>query len=142
MKINNTILVNYDNVLGYFGKKKLPQKISYAITKDMIIISKELEAYRTSLQKIIDAYKDYQVKNESGEIENMPIGIPKVDKDHEVDYLSEVEDLLNIETDIELYYIEEEVFDYQDSERYDAMSAHDILTLQSVICKKDDEPTE
>lgn len=142
MKIKNIDIINYENVLEYFGDKKLPQKISYAITKNMFIISKELEPYRVSLQKIIDAYQDYQIKNSNGEIENMSIGIPKVDKEHETNYLSEVNDLINIETNIELYHIGEDVFDYQDSERYDAMSAQDIITLQSVLCKMNDKPTE
>lgn len=142
MKIKNIDIINYKNVLEYFGDKKLPQKISYAITRNMLIISKELEPYRVSLQKIIDAYQDYQIKNSNGEIENMSIGIPKVDKEHETNYLSEVNDLINIETNIELYYIDEDVFDYQDFERYDAMSAQDIITLQSVLCKMNDKPTE
>lgn len=138
MKIKNINLVVYDNTLANYGDKRLPQKISYAITKNMFIIAKELEPYRASLQKIIDAYKAYQVKNDNGEIENMNIGIPKVDSEHEHDYLSEINDLFEIETDIDLYYIDEKLFDYEDSERYDAMSAQDILNLRNVLCKSEE----
>lgn len=142
MKVKNINIINYDAILGRYVEKRLPQKISFAITKNLFIIAKELEPYRKSLQKIIDSYEDYQVKDDKGELVNLDIGIPKVDKEHEKDYFSEVEELLNIEVEIELYQIDADAFDYPDSERYDAMSAKDIVNLQSVLCKQDSEETE
>ena len=136
MKVRNIDLLNCNNVLNKYAEKHLPQKISFAITKNIITISKEIEPYKKSLSKVIEAYKDFFVKDDNGEIVTMSVGIPEVDTDHIDDYLKDVDDLLNIEIDVELYFIEDSAFDYEDSDRYDAMSAIDIMALQSVLCMK------
>lgn len=131
MKVNNFTLVNIMNNLKRFGEKKLPQKISYAIMKNIYIINKDIEIYEKSLQKIIDSYKDYFVKDEI--LEN---GLPKVDDEHMEDYITEINELLAFEVDIDLYYIDEDVFDYEDSDRYDSISAADLIQLRMIICKE------
>lgn len=136
MKVRNIDLINYNNILNGFAEKHLPQKIGFAITKNIITISKELEPYQKSLEKVIENYKDFFVKDENDEIVRLSVGIPEVDTDHMDDYIKDVDELLSVEIDVELYTIEEAVFDYEDSERYDAMSATDILALRSVLCEK------
>ena len=131
MKVNNFTLVNMMNNLKRFGEKKLPQKISYAIMKNIYIINKDIEIYEKSLQKIIDSYKDYFVKDEI--LEN---GLPKVDDEHMEDYITEINELLAFEVDIDLYYIDEDVFDYEDSDRYDSISAADLIQLRMILCKE------
>ena len=131
MKVNNFTLVNMMNNLKRFGEKKLPQKISYAIMKNIYIINKDIEIYEKSLQKIIDSYKDYFVKDEI--LEN---GLPKVDDEHMEDYITEINELLAFEVDIDLYYIDEDIFDYEDSDRYDSISAADLIQLRMIICKE------
>ena len=131
MKVNNFTLVNMMNNLKRFGEKKLPQKISYAIMKNIYIINKDSGIYEKSLQKIIDSYKDYFVKDEI--LEN---GLPKVDDEHMEDYITEINELLAFEVDIDLYYIDEDVFDYEDSDRYDSISAADLIQLRMIICKE------
>ena len=122
MKVNNFTLVNIMNNLKRFGEKKLPQKISYAIMKNIYIINKDIEIYEKSLQKIIDSYKDYFVKDEI--LEN---GLPKVDDEHMEDYITEINELLAFEVDIDLYYIDED---------YDSISAADLIQLRMIICKE------
>lgn len=138
MKINNKTLVTYDNVLAYYANKKLPQKISYAITKNMIFVSNQLEPYRKELNKIIESYKKYYVKDENGKPIDMEIGVPKVDDTHEDDYISEINELLDMEIEIDDFYnIKDDAFDYIDSDRYDALTASDIINLQSILCNND-----
>ena len=119
------------HILKNFSEKKLPQKISYAIMKNIYIINKDAEIYEDSLRKIIDSYKDYTIKDE--QLEN---GLPKVDDEHMEDYVSEINELLNFEVDIDLYYIDEDVFDYEDSARYDAVSASDLIQLRAILCEE------
>ena len=90
-----------------------------------------IEIYEKSLQKIIDSYKEYFVKDET--LEN---GLPKVDDEHMEDYITEINELLAFEVDIDLYYIDEDVFDYEDSDRYDSISAADLIQLRMIICKE------
>ena len=131
MKVNNFTLINMMHILKNFSEKKLPQKISYAIMKNIYIINKDAEIYEDSLRKIIDSYKDYTIKDE--QLEN---GLPKVDDEHMEDYVSEINELLNFEVDIDLYYIDEDVFDYDDSARYDAVSASDLIQLRAILCEE------
>lgn len=142
MKIKNIDLVQYDNALAQYANKKLPQRISYAITKNMIIVSKEIEAYRKSLEKIIDSYDEFIEKGNDGERVMLPIGVPKVDATHMTDYMNDINELLAIDVSIELYHISEEVFDYEDSDRYDALSAADIINLQKILCSEKSETVE
>lgn len=136
MKVNNINLINKRNVLNKYADKKLPQKIAYAITKNILIIEDALKAYEVNLEKIINSYEDYFIKNDNGENIELPIGIPKVDDEHVDNYIYEINQLLNIESDVDLYYIEESDFDYNESDRYDAVSAVDILSMRSVLCEK------
>ena len=131
MKVNNFTLVNMMNNLKRFGEKKLPQKIRKKKKKNIYIINKDIEIYEKSLQKIIDSYKDYFVKDEI--LEN---GLPKVDDEHMEDYITEINELLAFEVDIDLYYIDEDVSDYEDSDRYDSISAADLIQLRMIICKE------
>ena len=135
MKYKNIELVGFDNILSQYSEKKLPQKISYAITKNIMILGKELEAYQKTLAKIIESYDKFIIKNEKGENVILSIGIPKVDDEHIDEYLKDVDELLDIETEVEMYQVDDTVFDYDDSERFDAMSAKDIITLRSILCK-------
>ncbi len=138
MKIQNIFLINYDNILSQFSEKKLPQKISFAITKNLLLIAKELEPYQKSLSNIIKSYDEYIEKDDKGEQITLPIGVPKVDDKHINDYLKEIDELLQIEIDFDFYYIDDNVFDYDDNGKYDPMSAKDIIMLRDILCKGDD----
>ena len=135
MKIQNAILITYMNILGLYADKKLPQKICYAITKNILLIENELAAYQKSLSKIIEKYNDYIEKDENDETILLPIGVPQVDDKHKDDYIREINELLSIEVDVNLYKIDENNFDYVDSERYDILSAKDIITLRNILCE-------
>ena len=143
MKIKNIDLISINQILNTYAEKKLPQKISFAITKNMMILSKDLEVYFKSLQKILDEYKEFYKKNQNGETVNLPIGVPEVDEGHMEEYIKELDELLGIEIEIELYTIDESVFDYDDtSGRYDVLTASDIIQLQNILCYKEEESKE
>ena len=136
MKIDNGTLVSIMNVLNKCGQKKLPQKISYAITKNTINLNADFECYTKSLQKIISNYKEYVVKYENDKDIISDIGLPVVDDEHMADYISEVNELLSIEVDVNFYTIDESLFDYDDY-KYDVLTAREILQLQDILCRKE-----
>ena len=138
MKIKNGTLINMINVLNTCGKKKLPQKISYAITKNIINLSGNYECYSKSIQKIVSDYGDYILKDDDGKQMVNNVGLPMVDDSHMADYISEINELLGIEIDVNLYTIDDSVFDYDDS-KYDVLTAQEILQLQTILCKSDGE---
>ena len=135
MKINNFTLINMNQQLSNFAEKRLPQKISYAITKNIVILSKDVEVYTKALNKLIESYKDYIEKDESGELKFHESGVPIIEDDEaRANFETELNELLNIEIDVDFYKINDELFNYDDSERYDSMSAIDILRLREMLC--------
>lgn len=137
MKCNNFDLISISNVLNAYADKKLPQKISYAITRNIMNLSEDLECYSRELSKIIDTYKGHQ-KKENGEVMMSPIGVPLVEDEYTEEYMGAISTLLNIEVDVTLYTIDEDEFDY-DGERFDPLSASDIMKLTKILCYKEKE---
>lgn len=139
MKIKNVDLVGILNVLEEYSNKRLPQKISFAITKNMINLGNDAECYSQALNKIFKKYADYVIKDGGGNIKYNEQGIPLVDENHIADYGKEIGELLNIEININLYKVDISVFDYEDTDKYDSLSAVDIIKLQSILCNQPDE---
>lgn len=126
MKIKNLVLIDMINKLQAYSAKKLPQKISYAITRNMMELAKEYQAYDTELKKLFDSYGEYLKFGKDG--------VPIVDDKVKDEFNSQIMELLNIEIEITPHYIDQNAFDYDDNGVYDALSAQDIVILQSVLC--------
>lgn len=142
MKMSNYTMVNVLNTLNSFGNKKLPQKISYAITRNIMIFRKEYEFYEREFGKLLVKYDKDIEKDVDGNMVHNKDGIPVVNGEASKDFYNELNELLMIELDISIYQISPEVFDYEDSERYDAMSASEIIQLQSIMCDMANEESE
>ena len=139
MKMSNYTMVNVLNTLNSFGNKKLPQKISYAITRNIMIFRKEYEFYEREFGKLLVKYDKDIEKDVDGNIVQNKDGIPVVNGEASKDFYNELNELLSIELDVNIYQIPSDVFDYEDSERYDAMSASEIIQLQSIMCNTIEE---
>lgn len=138
MKITNMELVNMSNTIGKYIDKKLPQKISYAITKNYMKISTEYQVYDERLKTLFSSFEEHIKKDDKGNWKYHNNGVPIVDDEVADDFNKELSDLLNIVIDIDLYFIDESAFDYEDKDIYDALSAKDIIVLQSILCKRGD----
>lgn len=137
MKISNYILVNRMNALNNYSTKRLPQRISYAITKNLIVMEKEYDVYIKLLKNLFEKYNDNFIHDENGEVIVDSTGIPAVKDDADDAFKNELSELLNVEIDIDIYTVDEECFDYDDnSGKYDALTSNDIRILQSILCNK------
>lgn len=134
MVLKNYKLIQYNDTLMSYADKKLPQKICYAITKNLVLISNELEVYSKMLNKIVDSFEEFLIKDKNGDNEHYPSGLPMVDEKHEKEYTSQVEELLNHEIKVQFYHIDEDAFIYENSDRYDILSAIDIMKLSEILC--------
>ena len=136
MILKNKDILARVNVLNEYCAKRFPQRISYAITRNVMIFSDEIESYNKELKKILDNYKEYYVKDGDGNPKiDKANGLPIIMPEHSNDFMREIMELLEIEIDVKPYFIEESLFDYDD-EKYDAMSAIDIINLQNILCDK------
>lgn len=139
MKLTNFTVITMLNILDKFVKKKLPQKISYAITRNILLLQEDYHCYMKSLDKLFSDYDKYIVKDEKNHIMHNDMGIPIVENKVEKEFHQEIENLLNIEIEKDLYSISEESFDYEDTtNRYDSLSAVDIMNLQAILCNQNE----
>ena len=140
MKIKNIDLINITNTLSKFNNHKLPQKINYAIVKNLRTLDKELEVYQSLLSKLLEEYESYTLKDDNGETKYYDNGLPMVDKEHEAQLYNEVNELLDVDINVDFYQIPEESFNYEENDRYDVLSSQDIINLQTILCdlKEDD----
>lgn len=138
MKITNFDLVQVYNILENCGAKKFPQKINFAITKNLKQLKVEIDIYQEALQNLFKSYDEFMIKKEDGTPEVTESGIPKVEKSHIEEFNKDLIDLLNTEIEINPYQIDEESFNYED-ERYDVLPAVDMMNLQKILCNLEEK---
>ena len=130
MKIKNTEVISMLNNLSKYKDTKLPQKISYAITKNNIILSKEYEYYESEINKIKELHSTHMFKDKNGEIEMYSNGIPRLDDDTlEKEMIHRINELLLIENDIDMHIIDDDC-----NGKYDVLSPIEIMNLQRILC--------
>lgn len=138
MKYKNIEIVNIVNFLNSISEKKLPQKISYAIMRNTSNFQKECNYYEQALKKILESYKDFFVKKSGDELVMTSIGVPLVDDKHMEEYTEEIQELLDIEVEIQIYKIDSKDFDYEDPNgKYDVLTVKELLQLTNLFCKED-----
>ena len=138
MKYKNIEVVSIVNFLNSISEKKLPQKISYAIMRNTSNFQKECNYYEQALKKILEGYKDFFVKKSDNELVMTSIGVPLVDNKHMREYTEEIQELLDIEVEIQIYKIDSKDFDYEDPNgKYDVLTVKELLQLTNLFCKED-----
>lgn len=138
MKYKNIEIVNIVNFLNSISEKKLPQKISYAIMRNTSNFQKECNYYEQALKKILEGYKDFFVKKSDDELVMTSIGVPLVDDKHMEEYTEEIQELLDIEVEIQIYKIDSKDFNYEDPKgKYDVLTVKELLQLTNLFCKED-----
>ena len=127
MKLKNRDIVNFINGCAGLRAKKLPIKIGYAINRNIIILSEATEAYNSAREKII---KEHTKKDSKGE------PIVRDDRyvfEDEQAFNEDLEELLSIDTEVNLHTISEKDIEKCDDPRYDALTLADLDTLCVMI---------
>ena len=135
--MKNIEIVRVFNELMKYADKKMPQRISYAVTKNLLILQAEYQCYEKELKKLYASYEDKTEKDENGNVMMYDNGIPRIKKEFVKDFEKDLSELLSIEADVKPYLIPEEAFDYSDNaDRYDSLSPNDIVFLQTIMCER------
>ncbi len=116
MKLKNRDIVNFINGCAALKEKKLPIKIGYAIHRNILSLAEAAEAYNTAREKIIEEHTEKDCEGKS------------VIKDQQM-FNKDLEELLDIDTEVNLHTIPEKDIEKYDDSRYDAMTLADIDTL-------------
>lgn len=101
MKLSNEKLANSIEVLNKITTMELPIKLSYAFSKNITKINRELEVYNKERQKLIEKYGE---KDEEGKLkvkENGNINILDVDN-----FNKDIKEILEIENEIDIHIID------------------------------------
>lgn len=135
MKMKNQKVINTINLLDSFSEKKLPQKISYAIIKNILLLKNEYSIINTGLENIFNQYKEYFIVNDNNELIRNRNGVPALsDENKKEEMYTQLSELLNIEIEIPIYTISLDYFNYDDNNIYDVLTPQDIMTLSSILC--------
>lgn len=134
MDIKNYVLIKLLNDLSRFESRRLPQKISYAIIKNIMVLKQEYVIYEKQLKNLIDSYADKCVKDKNGNITFRKDGIPVIKDEHTDEFNKELSNLLNSEVEVDMYRIDSENFNYQDESKYDALTPEENMLLISILC--------
>lgn len=101
MKLSNEKLVNSIGVLSKLTNMELPIKLSYAISKNITKIDRELTTYNKERQKLIEKYGE---KDEEGNLETKEDGtINILDIDS---FNNDLKEILDIETELDIHLID------------------------------------
>lgn len=98
MKLTNREIVDSISVLSDIASIQLPVRVSYAISKNISFIEKELEIYNNERQKLINTYAE---KDENGDVfidEDNNVRILHLDK-----WKEDFNELLDIEVDVNIH---------------------------------------
>ena len=101
MKLSNEKLVNSIGVLNKLTNMELPIKLSYAISKNITKIDRELTAYNKEREKLINKYGE---KDEEGNLktkEDGTINILDIDS-----FNKDLKEILDIETEVDIHLID------------------------------------
>lgn len=127
MKLKNRDIVNFINGCAVLRTKKLPIKIGYTINRNIIILSEAAEAYNSAREKIIEEHTEKDSEGKPVVKDNS-----YVFKDTQR-FNKDLEELLGIDTEVNLHTISEKDIEKCDDSRYDALTLADLDTLCVMI---------
>lgn len=127
MKLKNRDIVNFINGCAALRAKKLPVKIGYAINRNIIILSEAAEAYNVAREKIIEEHTEKDSEGKPVVKDNS-----YVFKDTQR-FNKDLEELLGIDTEVNLHTISEKDIEKCDDSRYDALTLADLDILCVMI---------
>lgn len=101
MKIKNEVLVNSIGVLSKLTNMELPIKLSYALSKNITKIDRELEVYNKERQKLIEKYGEKDNEGKLKTKEDGTINILDIDS-----FNKDLKEILEIETEVDIHLID------------------------------------
>lgn len=100
MKLTNIQLLNNEMGLGEIARKELPVRVSYALSKNISKVAKELEIYNEERQKLIEKYC---TKDENGKSIIDKNNQLKIQDKFLEDWNNDIKELQAIEIEIDIH---------------------------------------
>ena len=135
MKLNE-VTSTYRKLAGFAGKK-FPVKISYAISKNLKKLEKEMELIEKGRMEILEQFAE---KTEDGQLKIEDDRYILGDK--EQDFQKEYMEYLETETDVDLYKVPIAELDKMEDVRYSVLSPDEITNLMDILEDEEEVPEE
>lgn len=123
----NKEILTFFNGCGSLKEKKLPVKLGYAIKKNISAVSDAVKAYEEEYKELLNKYGS---KDENGNLVEENGRCPIEDGQN---FTKDLEELLDIETEVNIHTITEDDLRNCDDPRYDPLSVSDLDTLEIMI---------
>ncbi len=133
MKLTNQDIVNKISILSKYNDKKLPQRISFAIAKNLGVLSEQYQIYEQELKEVLLSHDNDLQKDEHGNTILSSSGVPYVIDDASEELRRDLAQLLGSSVDIDFNAISLEEFDYSEDYKYDALAPREITELQKAL---------
>lgn len=127
MKIKNGQMVAIFNGIQGLKKKQLPIRIGFALNKNMAAMETAAKAYEEERAKILDIYCE---KDENGQLKTNGNEYVLTDRKG---YTESMNELLDIETDIQVHTVTLEEIEKCDTEKFDALTPNELDLLEFMI---------
>lgn len=127
MKFTLKELVDKYQVFGDIAAKKLPVKLSYAISKNMMALEKEAKIIDDNRIKLAQTYSE---KNEDGtpKVVNNSYVVSDIES-----FNKELNEYYKTDVDVEICKVSSNELDKLDDPRYDVLSPAEITALQFML---------
>ena len=124
MKLRNSQILSFLNTYAEMKIKKLPVKLGYAVKKNVSAVRPASEAYSAEREDILSRYAQ---KDENGQylVNDDCYVIPDQEG-----YAKDIEELLKIETEVEIQKVTVDILEKCDDPRYDALTIEELTALE------------
>lgn len=122
--MKNIQIIEHLNALGNFTKEKLPVKLSFAIVRNTNMLKQVYSDFEHERNKLLDSYN---IKDKDGEPAWIKTGNIEIEKSKIKNWTEDVEELLNIDVNIDVYKISISAFENLD------LSTKDIEAIEFMI---------
>lgn len=136
MKMTLLDVINKQKSLVALADKRLPYRLAYAISKNIVKLHAEAEIIEKGRKDLID---EYVVKSESGEpvIEENQY---KIKEEKVEEFNTEFDNYMSMETDVKIMTIGGASIEAtMDSDKYDALTPAELIALDFMIEKLEEK---
>ena len=129
MKMKLAEVKNRHQALCMLGNKKLPVKLSYAISKNIMKLQEELEVIEKTRIKLVEQYAE---KDEDGNCKITEDGKYNVGE-NEQKLNDEFVEFLNSDVDMDIQLVSESIVESLEDARYDALTPAELISIDFMM---------
>lgn len=128
MKMKNSEIVAFLNTCAGLREKRLPVRLAYAIKKNMAAVQEAATAYMEEREELIARYAKKDENGKYLEKDNCYI------MDDKAGFEKDMEELLEIETDVEIHNVFLEAVEKCDEDpKYDALTMTELDVIDFML---------